>query len=269
MTVPTPPDLAVMSIRLSGTDQVFLESEIMNYGGEDVVKTSVRFECPSTGFSQYAEVEVPGNKQKTVRVPFPSFTGMATFLVRVNPDSSQVESSYRNNLVGDRFHARPLQCDAGIRVHEQRPVRSGGVDGKLECYVPAGALSKPSALLFETPVDATPETPVPTGTVVYRLTFSSLPVSFVAAKDIMLLFQRSPGGTRPDAKPYRFDDSIHKWLVCAYSTNDSVITVQTRRLGLFCLLDGDDEKPPVLELQANGQAFSTGRTCQAVPSFPF
>jgi hypothetical protein len=225
----------------------------------------VHFECPYIGFSQYAEVEVHGNTQITARVPFPSFSGQATFLVKVNPDSSQPESSYRNNLVGDRFTLDRFDVTPASGSMSNGRFGPVGLTGQVECYVPAGALSKTSVLLFERVEDVSPEAPVPPGTAVYRLTFSDLPVSFAAAKDILLLFRRGQAGQ--NIMPYRFDDSIHKWLVCTHTANDSIITVQTRRLGLFCLLDADDGKPPVLELQANGQAFSSGSYVSSRPQF--
>jgi hypothetical protein len=265
--IPAPPDLAVMSIQLAGSEQVFLESEIMNYGGEDVQKVPVQFECPAIGYRQSVDVSVPGGTTATARAPFPSFAGMATFLVSVNPDSSIRESSYRNNLIGDRFTLNRFNVTPSTGSLNIDRFGQVGLIGKLDCFVPPGALSKTSALLFETLEHSQLEAPVPAGTAVTRLTFSNVPASFSAAKEILLIFHLPSGGASRIFKPYRFEESIQKWVVCAYSAGDSGLMVQTRRLGLFCLLAADDHSPPVIELQANGQPFSSGSYVSSRPQF--
>ena len=271
VVIPTLPDLAVTSISLGGTDQVILMANIKNFGGENVENVSIRLECFDTDFTKEEGVDVSAYGDTVVPFPFsPPVLGSLDFFVSIDPDSGIVESRKDNNhgqsLINmDRFNVTPERGSYLGTISSD----TVGLPHRLLCFIPPGAVKQRTTLFFEDPnmfSDLPKGMIYPQHETLFRLFMPGLTDAQILEKDAVLQFYPNSGDSDQLDKPYFWDASIQRWILCQHVVSDSSIFVQTESLGYFRLMNTEDDQPPRIEIQVEDQPFTDGSYVSAKSS---
>ena len=259
ITLPTLPDIRITALALGGMDCVVVEATIRNFGAEETDGVPIRFESPSGVFIGADTVSATGYGEATVSVPFSHPGGSAAFMIIADPDSIVSESnesnnSFRTDVEVNRFNVTPERgtlCSAGSDTV--------GMPGKVRCAIPPGAVPQARVLLIEAGGNSNgthPSMEWQSMEEMIRLSFVGLPEEFVLSKEAVLLFTVGSEDTVQIHKPYRWEGSIRRWILCPFTRFDSVVALRTDRLGFFSMQSASDVEPPWIEVQAENQPFA-------------
>lgn len=261
-TIPILPDLAVLSVSLGGTNQVFLQSTVSNFGEEDVEVASVRFKCPQLGLVAEDTVYLPSYEKAVASVPFSPLLGKMGVTVIIDPDTTIQEKNRDNNWLltninMDRFNVTPEEGSLlGLGSSD-----TVGLPGKVLCFVPPGAVPERTVLYFETVENSETLDPgmgVEGSEESLRISALGLSDKLSLHKEATLKLFVNSDNSNQSLSPYRWDGSIGRWVLCPYTYSDSMMIVKTKRLGLFRLLTTEDTEPPRVEIQVENQSFTEG-----------
>ena len=258
-SIPTLPDPGIQLLSLGGTEQVMLEARIRNFGEENLSCVPVLFQSQEINFLARDTVSLSGYGETVASVPFSPPMGKTNFTVTVDPDSTLPETNRANNVFhgeirADRFNVTPQGGSClGSTVAD-----TVGLPEQILVFIPPGAVNKKAVLSFNVVVDKDPASTEVETRKMYLLTLHGLHDQTSLSKSAVIEFFLPQNDSTKTLKPYRWEESIQRWVVCPFSFSDSLISIKSRDLGLFTLLNSEDKESPLIELQVENQPFSWG-----------
>jgi len=261
-SLPTLPDISIASITLGGNEQVLLQVQIQNLGGQAIQSVTVHVECPDILFDTMAKVDISAYGDTVLLVPFSPNVGTTNCFVVVDPDSETTEGPNNNNdlevcISMNRFNVTS-EFGTTSRFHSPDTV---GLPGRVFCYIPPQTVTESTVLLFEE-LDNTHGLPtrmmLSQNEKIFRISLPGLSNPWLLKNNAILKFVPKDGGGSCGSLPYFWDTSIKKWTICNYADSVAPIIVSTKRLGYFRLMDSADRRPPEIEIQVDNQPFADG-----------
>jgi hypothetical protein len=263
------PDLAVQSVELSGTDSVYLETVIRNYSlnwdsdnlnyvNENTIQSLViQYEIATLSWIYRDTLSIPGLPEYTYRIPF--YPPMQPFQIRVtvNPDSLIQETSLNNNMKtslmqSDRFYVSP---EIGSMSAEDMN-GSVGIQDKIQCLVPPGALSIPSVILIDdlTSLHTTDSELIYEQ--VYYIDFPAIQTRPKLKKEMQVSITILAPDTAGVSKLYHRQSQDGVWAVIPFETEGNRITFRTKDIGYFSIKSTKDITPPEIDIQIEDQPYT-------------
>ena len=266
------PNLGVQSIQFSGTEFVSLQTVLRNYNSqynfsEDpqyadlnrLENLCVRYEMPELGWVKTDTISMPGIPEYLTEIPVFPPVQRVRVIVTVNPDSSLSESSYHDNsmsqfLQTDRFNVTP--------EFGSMPAEDGngvvGLEGKILCNVPPGALSKPSALVFGDRTTSEIINGVPRIYPMYHLDFPEIREVPKLNKEMALKIYILGEDTSGITKIYHQQNLDRIPAVIPHEKHDDFFELNTRETGYFSVRNTKDTEPPEVDIQIENQPYTPG-----------
>ncbi|MCJ7812919.1 hypothetical protein MUP95_06350, partial [bacterium] len=268
--IPSLSDLVIQSVSLGGSEMVMLEAKIRNLGEENILSARIRFECPQVSFTAEDTITLGDYEETIASVPFSPLMGNMHIVVTADPDSFIVENNRRNNRYQgeveiDRFNVTP-ESGSLLGFYQADTV---GLINKITCFIPPGALTTRSVILFEVgtrteniPFDNDPDH------MMYAISLVESSDQSALLKEAAIKFISNQDDSIQYAlKPYQWNASIRRWVACSYLHSGLDMIVHSTTLGLFQLQNTEDEKPPWIEIQVENQPFSNGSYISRYPHF--
>ncbi|MEW6685511.1 MAG: C25 family cysteine peptidase [Candidatus Edwardsbacteria bacterium] len=269
--IPTLPDLAQSSsypLFLEGKEKVSIKAQLCNQGDSSVfnVPVSFSFVVADTDTIFFGRDTVNFNAHDTVTAEAywnekNQFQGGYLFRILIDPDSLIPESNKDNNiitqwLVLDKFN---VSTDSGTYCRIQ------DVDKVLDCYIPGGAISKPTVLSFRP--NLTPPVPlyqpdvsfaVPQNS--HQISLADSTIRFLANKKMNLkLFYNSQDSTNQAEKEhlaiYCWQPDFQKWSFLGGRVDSNFVELESPRVGFFSILINRDDVSPKIEPRIEGDCW--------------
>lgn len=265
------PNLAVQSVQLSGTDKVYLKTTLRNYNSnyelsDDPYYTEmntldsvvIRYQIPELSMAMSDTVSMPGLPEYTVTMPFYPPVKNVQLIITVNPDSSLAETTVQDNtrrqyLQSDRFNVTP---EYGSMIH-QNENGAVGLQGKIDCTVPPGALSRESVVLLKdytvTEVNAQGNETIRQS---YFIDFPEISGYPKLNKEMTLQLHILEKDTTGLTKIYHRKSSDGISAVVLFEKKEDIYEVKTCETGFFSVQTTQDVNPPEIEIQIETQPFA-------------
>jgi len=267
--IPYLPDFMPLLIKLGGTDQVQVEATIMNGGEEPAEGIPVLFEDSQTIIGSDT-ISISSYGSTIAKATYFPISGEMVFRVTANTDSTLPEKTISNNSFSrsiqiTHFNVTP---DLGT-LSGQSQSDEVGLKGELSCNIPPHSIDKQTVMKIERyHVESAwfSGESVQNPEYTYHISLSNFSDDYNLHNEAQVTFYLKPEDRIDMPKPYRWEEKVQNWIVCNHTSNDSLLLVRTNRLGVFTLMDSDDNQPPQVQFQVNDQSLTNGSYVPRNPS---